>query len=54
MVEIPVHELTHVVVGSSGREDDDHGEKWREVYTAIYLKYNELVVLAEREFNELL
>ena len=48
MIEVLAHELAHVVVRLN--EEDDHGERWQEVFEAIYRKYNELVDLAEQEY----
>jgi len=50
MVEILAHELAHVIVGIC--EKDDHGEKWQNVFEAIHVKYEELIDLAEKEFDD--
>lgn len=48
MPEILAHELAHVVVGTT--EKDDHGENWKEVFDAIHIRYEELL---EKHFEEL-
>ena len=49
MPEILAHELAHVVVGTN--EENDHGDKWQEVFDAIHVKYEELVDFAEKEYS---
>ena len=48
MPEILAHELAHAIVGIT--EEDDHGDKWQEVFEAIHVKYEELVYLTEEEY----
>lgn len=39
-MDIIAHELAHVICG----QDEDHGEKFEQVYEAIFNKYNEIQI----------